>query len=85
MALTIFYISGTMSQTIYYAALRTSCGLAREEGAYETYEGSPISKGIMQFDMWGVTPTDRWDWQTLRADIAKVRMIAFPSQLSADP
>jgi len=59
-------------ETIYYAALRTSCDLAREEGAYETYEGSPISKGIMQFDMWGVTPTDRWDWTTLRADIAKV-------------
>lgn len=59
-------------KTIYYAALRTSCDLAREEGAYETYEGSPISKGIMQFDMWGVTPTDRWDWTTLRADIAKV-------------
>jgi ribonucleoside-diphosphate reductase subunit M1 len=58
-------------ETIYYAALRTSCDLAREEGAYETYEGSPISKGIMQFDMWGVTPTDRWDWTTLRADIAK--------------
>merc|ERR1712216_276516 len=58
-------------ETIYYAALRTSCDLAREEGAYETYEGSPISKGIMQFDMWGVTPTDRWDWTTLRADISK--------------
>jgi ribonucleoside-diphosphate reductase alpha subunit len=41
-------------ETIYYAALFESCVLAKEEGPYETYEGSPASKGIMQFDMWGV-------------------------------
>ena len=57
-------------ETIYYAALCCSCDLAKAEGPYETYEGSPISKGVMQFDMWGVTPSDRWDWSALRARIA---------------
>ncbi|KAF9132223.1 ribonucleotide-diphosphate reductase subunit rnr1 [Mortierella sp. 14UC] len=58
-------------ETIYHAALETSCELAQEEGTYETYEGSPVSKGVLQPDMWGVTPTDLWDWTTLRASIAK--------------
>lgn len=57
-------------ETIYYAALRTSCSLAKVEGVYSSYEGSPVSKGILQPDMWGVTPSDRWDWQALRAEIA---------------
>ena len=64
-------LNSEIFETLYYAALRTSCDLAKEEGPYETYEGSPMSKGILQFDMWGVTPTDRWDWDTLRADIAQ--------------
>eukprot|EP00899_Mesostigma_viride_P015048 jgi/Mesvir1/23544/Mv18244-RA.3 len=58
-------------ETIYYAALKASCELAQEEGTYETYAGSPVSQGILQPDMWGVTPSDRWDWAQLRADIAK--------------
>ncbi|KAK3840601.1 MAG: ribonucleoside-diphosphate reductase large chain [Linnemannia elongata] len=58
-------------ETIYHAALETSCELAQEEGPYTTYEGSPVSKGILQPDMWGVTPTDLWDWATLRASIAQ--------------
>ncbi|VDO06600.1 unnamed protein product [Brugia timori] len=58
-------------ETIYYAALEASCDLAKEQGPYESYEGSPISKGILQFDMWGVTPTDQCDWGTLREKIAK--------------
>lgn len=57
-------------ETVYYAALRTSCEIARADGPYSSYAGSPVSKGILQPDMWGVTPTDRWDWGTLRADIA---------------
>ncbi len=56
-------------ETIYYAALCASKDLAIAEGSYETYAGSPISEGIFQFDMWGVTPSDRWDWQTLRSEI----------------
>lgn len=58
-------------ETIYYAALCASNDIAKEEGAYESYKGSPISKGIFQFDMWNVTPTDRWDWETLRQSILK--------------
>jgi len=56
-------------ETIYYAALTASKDLAKEHGRYETYEGSPISQGILQFDMWGVQPTDRWDWNHLRNEI----------------
>ncbi|CAI7880192.1 unnamed protein product [Closterium sp. NIES-54] len=57
-------------ETIYYHALRTSCQLAKEEGTYESYAGCPVSKGILQPDMWAVTPSDRWDWAALREDIA---------------
>ncbi|WIA16589.1 hypothetical protein OEZ85_013257 [Tetradesmus obliquus] len=58
-------------ETIYYAALETSCRLAKVEGTYETYEGSPVSRGILQQDMWGVKPSSgRWDWDALRGDIA---------------
>jgi len=60
-----------ISETMYFAALKASNDLAEREGAYETYQGSPISKGIFQFDMWKVTPTDRWDWKELRARIKK--------------
>jgi ribonucleoside-diphosphate reductase alpha chain len=56
-------------ETIYYAALTASCDLAKEHGAYDAYEGSPISQGILQPDMWEVTPSERWDWTTLRAKI----------------
>lgn len=58
-------------ETIYYAALKTSCQLAKEFGPYETYEGSPVSKGILQPDMWNVVPSDRHDWASLREDIKK--------------
>ncbi|XP_038055328.1 ribonucleoside-diphosphate reductase large subunit-like [Patiria miniata] len=58
-------------ETIYYAALKASCELAKEHGPYETYEGCPASKGILQYDMWNVTPTDLHDWAALKADIAK--------------
>ena len=56
-------------ETIYFAALTTSCEEAKRFGPYKTYEGSPVSKGILQPDMWGVTPSDRWDWAELRANI----------------
>ncbi|XP_078481130.1 ribonucleoside-diphosphate reductase large subunit [Ciona intestinalis] len=58
-------------ETIYYAALSASCDLAEELGTYETYDGCPVSKGILQFDMWNVTPTDLWDWNKLKQRIAK--------------
>jgi ribonucleoside-diphosphate reductase alpha chain len=58
-------------ETIYYAAMTASKDLAKVNGAYSTYEGSPVSKGIFQFDMWGVTPTDRWEWEVLREEVKK--------------
>ena len=56
-------------ETIYYGAMTASKDLAKEEGAYETYEGSPVSQGQFQFDLWGVEPTDRWEWDVLREEI----------------
>lgn len=56
-------------ETIYYAALEASCELARLDGSYETYEGSPASLGVLQFDMWGTKPTALWDWDALKANI----------------
>jgi len=58
-------------ETIYYGALEASCELAARDGPYETYAGSPVSKGILQYDMWNVTPTDLWDWAALKIKIAK--------------
>jgi len=57
-------------ETIYFGALTESCNLAKANGTYETYPGSPVSKGILQFDMWNVTPSDRWNWAALREEIA---------------
>lgn len=57
-------------ETIYYAAVETSMELAKTQGSYETFEGSPASKGILQFDMWGVTPkSGRWNWDELKANV----------------
>jgi ribonucleoside-diphosphate reductase subunit M1 len=58
-------------ETIYHAALTSSCDLAKELGPYETYKGSPISQGILQYDMWNVTPTELWDWAPLKEKIAQ--------------
>jgi ribonucleoside-diphosphate reductase alpha subunit len=59
-------------ETIYFAAMETSMELAKVEGTYETYEGSPASKGIFQFDMWGVTPrSGRWAWNELKEKVKK--------------
>ncbi|MCU7550477.1 ribonucleoside-diphosphate reductase subunit alpha [Chitinophagaceae bacterium LB-8] len=58
-------------ETIYFAAMTASKDLAKQYGAYESYAGSPVSKGIFQFDMWGVTPGDRWDWIGLKEEVKK--------------
>jgi ribonucleoside-diphosphate reductase alpha chain len=58
-------------ETIYYAALSASKDLAKELGAYETYAGSPISQGKLQFDLWGVKPVGRWEWDVLKEEIKK--------------
>jgi ribonucleoside-diphosphate reductase alpha chain len=56
-------------ETMYYASLEKSMELAKASLPYETYAGSPISKGVFQFDMWNITPTDRYDWNKLRENI----------------
>jgi ribonucleoside-diphosphate reductase alpha subunit len=59
-------------ETMYFAAMTASKDMAIEEGPYETFKGSPVSKGIFQFDMWGVTPgSDRWDWTSLKKEVKK--------------
>ncbi|KAJ8762761.1 hypothetical protein K2173_017576 [Erythroxylum novogranatense] len=57
-------------ETIYYHALESSSKLAAKDGPYETYYGSPVSKGLLQMDMWGVMPSDRWNWDALRDKIS---------------
>ena len=59
-------------ETIYYAAMEASMELSKKEGPYETYKGSPVSKSIFQFDMWGITPnSNRWDWTKLKQKVKK--------------
>lgn len=62
-------LNAEIFETIYYAAMTASKDLAKVEGPYETIEGSPVSKGIFQFDMWGVTPSDRWEWDVLKEEV----------------
>ena len=62
-------------ETIYFAAVETSMELAKVQGTYETYGGSPASKGILQFDMWGVTPkSQRYDWTAVKEKVKKYGM-----------
>ena len=58
-------------ETIYFAAMTASKDLAIKEGAYESFHGSPLSKGIFQFDMWNVQPSNRWDWDSLRKEVVE--------------
>lgn len=56
-------------ETIYYASMTASKDLSKIDGPYESYPGSPVSKGIFQFDMWGVTPSPRWEWDILKEEV----------------
>ena len=59
-------------ETIYFGAMAASVELAKQHGPYESFKGSPLSKGIFQFDMWNTAPkSGRWDWNTLRKDVIK--------------
>jgi|APTNR8051073442_1049403.scaffolds.fasta_scaffold00001_387 ribonucleoside-diphosphate reductase alpha chain len=59
-------------ETIYFGAMESSMELAQKNGPYESFKGSPVSKGIFQFDMWGVTPkSGRWNWEQLKQDVKK--------------
>ena len=64
-------INKLIFETIYFGALEASHELAKEKGAYSTFKGSPLSEGKFQFDMWGASPSDMWDWETLREKIKK--------------
>ena len=65
-------INREIFETIYFASMEASMELAQVEGSYQTYKGSPVSKGIFQFDMWGVTPNSgRWDWYDLKQRVKK--------------
>jgi len=64
-------LNAEIFETIYYASMTASKDLAKVDGPYETFEGSPLSKGIMQFDMWGVTPSPRWEWDVLKEEVKK--------------
>ncbi|KAK5780171.1 ribonucleotide-diphosphate reductase subunit RNR3 PWA37_001445 [Arxiozyma heterogenica] len=56
-------------ETIYHASLEASCELAQKEGTYQSWEGCPASKGILQMDMWNAEPFGLWDWGSLRKQI----------------
>jgi ribonucleoside-diphosphate reductase alpha subunit len=56
-------------ESIYFAAMTASCELAKKDGAYQTFKGSPLSEGKFQFDLWNVAPTERYDWAALRAEV----------------
>jgi ribonucleoside-diphosphate reductase alpha chain len=61
-------------ETLYFAAVTASMELAKEEGPYSTFEGSPISQGEFQHNLWGMKDEElsgRWDWGTLRQEVMK--------------
>ncbi|MFD1000220.1 ribonucleoside-diphosphate reductase subunit alpha [Ohtaekwangia kribbensis] len=65
-------LNADIFETIYFGAMEASMELSKVQGPYETFKGSPVSKGIFQFDMWGVTPTSgRWNWEQLKQDVKK--------------
>jgi len=65
-------LNAEIFETMYYGAMEASMELAKEHGSYESYAGSPVSKGIFQFDMWGVTPSSgRWNWDALKQLVKK--------------
>ena len=62
-------INQKISESIYYGALEASCELSKEKGPYKNYKGSPISEGKFQWELWGDTPSDLWNWEELRSKI----------------
>ena len=78
-------INRKIFETIYHGALEKSCELARKEGPYETFDGSPASQGILQFDLWGVNPNEeeqRYDWNDLKE---KIKMFGLRNSLLVAP
>ena len=62
-------INKLIFETMYHAALEMSMEISKANVPYSTFQGSPASKGILQFDMWNVTPSDRYDWNALKNNI----------------
>ena len=67
-----FDVNTKVFETIYYSACKASCELAKRDGAYSSFRGSPLSKGLFQFDLWGVKPVEnRYNWDELRGEVMK--------------
>ena len=65
-------LNAEIFETIYFGAMEASMEIAKKDGTYESYKDSPVSKGIFQFDMWGITPnSNRWDWTKLKQKVKK--------------
>jgi len=64
-------INKLIFETIYFASVESSCELAQKNGSYKSYNNSMVSKGQLQFDLWGVTPSSMWNWNKLRINISK--------------
>ena len=62
-------INKNIFETMYHGALERSCELSKENGAYNSFTGSPLEQGKFQFDLWGVEPSDRYNWEDLRTEI----------------
>ena len=62
-------LNKTIFETLYHAALTESCSISKLDGPYSSFHGSPASKGILQFDMWNVEPSNRYDWGELKDNI----------------
>lgn len=58
-------------ETIYFAAMSASNELAKVEGVYESYQGSPTANGLFQYDLWNEQPSDRWDWKALKEQVSQ--------------
>ena len=56
---------------IYHGAIRASIEIAKKEGPYESFKGSPMSKGLFQFDLWGASPSKKWKWEKLKKLVKK--------------
>ena len=67
-----FEVNTKVFETIYYSACKASCELAKRDGAYSSFRGSPLSKGLFQFDLWGAKPVEnRYNWDELRDQVMK--------------
>ena len=71
-------LNKSIFETIYWAACSESVNLASEKGTYETFDGSPWSQGQFQFDLWGVTPSDRYPWDTIRGKPLRNSLLVGP-------